>query len=175
MPGAAYFIPPPPPLSSSHALFPPTLQPRKRRRPGRLHPHGYPTAALDSPLPYHPWYHRRAHDVRFLRCAGPGAHPHSRRASLLHRSRVCPSIPAASGRYLCHLHRHHPLLIRGIAANLAKRTQICFLAALATLLPGLLCILWNGVLYMAAPLFCVLLLWVLAALLPAIFHLFAKS
>ncbi len=59
--------------------------------------------------------------------------------------------------------------------NLAKRTQICFLAALATLLPGLLCILWNGVLYMAAPLFCVLLLWVLAALLPAIFHLFAKS
>lgn len=53
--------------------------------------------------------------------------------------------------------------------GLSKRTQICFLAALATILPGLLCILWNGVLYMAAPLFCVLLLWVLAALLPAIF------
>lgn len=59
--------------------------------------------------------------------------------------------------------------------GLAKRTQICFLAALATLLPGLLCILWNGVLYMAAPLFCVLLLWVLAALLPAIVCRFAKS
>lgn len=59
--------------------------------------------------------------------------------------------------------------------GLAKRTQICFLAALATLLPGLLCILWNGVLYMAAPLFCVLLLWVLAALLPAIFCRYSES
>lgn len=59
--------------------------------------------------------------------------------------------------------------------GLSKRSQICFLAALATLLPGLLCILWNGVLYMAAPLFCVLLLWVLAALLPAIFCRLFKS
>lgn len=59
--------------------------------------------------------------------------------------------------------------------GLARRTQICFLAALATLLPGFLCILWDGVLYMAAPLFCVLLLWLLAALLPAIYSCFAKS
>lgn len=59
--------------------------------------------------------------------------------------------------------------------GLAKRTQICFLAAVATALPGLLCILWNGVLYVAAPLFCVLLLWVLAALLPAIVCRFVKS
>ncbi len=53
--------------------------------------------------------------------------------------------------------------------SFAKRTQICFLAALATALPGLLCILWDGILYMAAPLFCVCLLWVLTALIPAIF------
>lgn len=59
--------------------------------------------------------------------------------------------------------------------GLAKRTQICFLAALATMLPGLLCILWDGVLYMAAPLFCVLLLWLLTALLPAICSCFSKS
>lgn len=59
--------------------------------------------------------------------------------------------------------------------SFAKRSQICFLAALATCLPGLLCILWDGVLYMAAPLFCVLLLWVLAALLPAICCRFTKS
>ena len=53
--------------------------------------------------------------------------------------------------------------------SFAKRSQICFLGALAAILPGLLCVLWDGVLYMAAPLFCVLLLWVLAALLPALF------
>ena len=59
--------------------------------------------------------------------------------------------------------------------GLAKRTQICFLAALATLLPGLLCILWDGVLYVAAPLFCVCMLWVLAALIPAIYCRLTKS
>ena len=59
--------------------------------------------------------------------------------------------------------------------SFAKRSQICFLAALAAILPGLLCVLWDGVLYMAAPLFCVLLLWVLAALIPALFCRSAQS
>ncbi len=41
----------------------------------------------------------------------------------------------------------------------ARRTQVAFLAALAMALPGLLCVLWGGVLYVAAPLACVVLLW----------------
>ncbi len=41
----------------------------------------------------------------------------------------------------------------------ARRTQVAFLAALVVALPGLLCVLWGGVLYVAAPLVCVLLLW----------------
>ncbi len=41
----------------------------------------------------------------------------------------------------------------------ARRTQVAFLAALALALPGLICVLWGGVLYVAAPLACVLLLW----------------
>lgn len=45
--------------------------------------------------------------------------------------------------------------------SIAACTQICFLAALAVGLPGLLCVLWGGVLYVSAPLVCVLALWLL--------------
>ncbi len=43
--------------------------------------------------------------------------------------------------------------------RLGRRTQVAFLAALAMALPGLICVLWSGVLYVAAPLACVALLW----------------
>ncbi len=41
----------------------------------------------------------------------------------------------------------------------ARRSQVAFLAALALALPGLICVLWGGVLYVAAPLACILFLW----------------
>ncbi len=41
------------------------------------------------------------------------------------------------------------------------RCQVCFLAAVATAIPGLLCVLWGGVLEVAAPLLCIAVLWVL--------------
>lgn len=50
--------------------------------------------------------------------------------------------------------------------SLAACTQICFLAALAVGLPGLLCVLWGGVLYVSAPLVCVLALWILMLAVP---------
>ncbi len=40
-----------------------------------------------------------------------------------------------------------------------RRSQVAFLAAMAMALPGLICVLWEGVLYVAAPLTCVALLW----------------
>lgn len=43
--------------------------------------------------------------------------------------------------------------------SLLKRSYICFLALPAFGLPGLLCVLWHGVLYVAQPLVCILLLW----------------
>ncbi len=60
------------------------------------------------------------------------------------------------------------LLVLWLAAVLvrerraARRSQLAFMAALAMLLPGLICVLWGGVLYVAAPLACVLLLWLYA-------------
>ncbi len=52
-----------------------------------------------------------------------------------------------------------------------RRTQLLFLAALATALPGLLCVLWDGVLYTAAPLACLLLLWLYSVPLAALYRL----
>jgi len=46
------------------------------------------------------------------------------------------------------------------------RAQIAFLAAVAVGLPGLMCVLWGGVLYVSAPLVCVLALWVLVMSVP---------
>ncbi len=43
----------------------------------------------------------------------------------------------------------------------AARTQVCFTAVPALLLPGLIGTLWHGVLYVAPFLFCVALLWLL--------------
>lgn len=43
--------------------------------------------------------------------------------------------------------------------RMRQRSHLCLLAAVAVALPGLLCVLWHGVLYVAQPLFCVFLLW----------------
>lgn len=43
----------------------------------------------------------------------------------------------------------------------AARTQVCFAAATALLLPGFIGTLWHGVLYVTPFLFCVALLWLL--------------
>lgn len=40
-----------------------------------------------------------------------------------------------------------------------RRSHICALAAAALVLPGCMCVLWHGVLYVGVPLACVLLLW----------------
>ncbi len=40
-----------------------------------------------------------------------------------------------------------------------KRSYICLLAVLALGLPGLLCVLWHGVLFVAQPICCIVLLW----------------
>lgn len=45
--------------------------------------------------------------------------------------------------------------------RIGRRTQICILALVAVALPGMLCVLWHGVLYMAPPMLCVALLWLL--------------
>lgn len=46
-----------------------------------------------------------------------------------------------------------------------RRTHICLLALVVLGLPGLLCVLWHGVLYVSQALACILLLWVI--LVPA--------
>ena len=43
--------------------------------------------------------------------------------------------------------------------RLVQRSHLCLLAAVAAALPGVMCVLWHGVLYVAQPLVCVLLLW----------------
>ena len=43
--------------------------------------------------------------------------------------------------------------------RLVSRSHLCLLAFVAMALPGLMCVLWHGVLYVAQPLMCVLLLW----------------
>lgn len=46
--------------------------------------------------------------------------------------------------------------------RMGQRNHVCLLAAVAIALPGMMCVLWHGVLYVAQPLVCVLLLWLLA-------------
>ena len=43
--------------------------------------------------------------------------------------------------------------------RLGRRNHLCLLAAVAVALPGLMCVLWHGVLYVAQPLVCIALLW----------------
>lgn len=43
--------------------------------------------------------------------------------------------------------------------SMGQRSHLCLLAAVAVALPGVMCVLWHGVLYVAQPLVCVLLLW----------------
>lgn len=43
--------------------------------------------------------------------------------------------------------------------RMGQRNHLCLLAAVAVALPGVMCVLWHGVLYVAQPLMCVLLLW----------------
>ncbi len=45
--------------------------------------------------------------------------------------------------------------------RLGRRSHICLLAAAALALPGLLCVLWHGVLYVSQPLTCIFLLWLI--------------
>ena len=42
-----------------------------------------------------------------------------------------------------------------------RRTHICLLATVAIAMPGLLCVLWHGVLYVSQPLVCLAALWLL--------------
>ena len=55
-----------------------------------------------------------------------------------------------------------------------RRCQVAFLAALAVALPGLLCVLWGGVLEVAAPLLCVALLWLYTVPVAALCRLLNK-
>ncbi len=58
--------------------------------------------------------------------------------------------------------------------RLSRRSQVAFLAALALVLPGLMCVLWGGVLYVAAPLVCVLLLWCFTVLFAPLLRRFCR-
>lgn len=49
-----------------------------------------------------------------------------------------------------------------------QRTQLCFTALTAVILPGLLCVLCDGVLYVAAPVVAVCTLWCLTAVVPSV-------
>lgn len=48
----------------------------------------------------------------------------------------------------------------------AHRLQVVLPALVALLLPGLLCVLWDCVFYVAAPVFCLLLTWLLVECIP---------
>lgn len=50
--------------------------------------------------------------------------------------------------------------------RLAERVQIALMAAVAVALPGLLCVLWDCVFYVAPLLFCVVFTWVLVVTVP---------
>lgn len=57
--------------------------------------------------------------------------------------------------------------------RLLRRTHICLLAAAAAVLPGFMCVLWHGVLYVGQPVVCVLLLWLALVPLAAIRRFFS--
>lgn len=57
--------------------------------------------------------------------------------------------------------------------RLSRRNHLCLLAAVAVALPGLMCVLWHGVLYVGLPLVCIFLLWVALVPLPLVRRLFS--
>lgn len=57
--------------------------------------------------------------------------------------------------------------------SLLRRTHICLLAAAAVILPGFICVLWHGVIFIGAPLVSILLLWLALVPLPLIRNLFS--
>lgn len=50
--------------------------------------------------------------------------------------------------------------------RMAERVQIALMAAVAVTLPGLLCVLWDCVFYVASLLFCVIFTWALVVAIP---------
>ena len=50
--------------------------------------------------------------------------------------------------------------------RMAERAQIALMAAVAVALPGLLCVLWDCVFYVAPLLFCVVFTWALVMVVP---------
>lgn len=60
-----------------------------------------------------------------------------------------------------------------VQPRLGRRNHVCLLAAVAVALPGLIGVLWHGVLYVAQPLMCVVLLWVVMVPLTLIRRLFS--
>lgn len=57
--------------------------------------------------------------------------------------------------------------------RLSRRNHLCLLAAVAVALPGLMCVLWHGVLYVGLPMVCIFLLWVAVVPLPLVRRLFS--
>lgn len=57
--------------------------------------------------------------------------------------------------------------------RLSRRNHICLLAAVALGIPGLMCVLWHGVLYVGQPLVCILLLWLVVVPCSLIRRLFS--
>lgn len=49
--------------------------------------------------------------------------------------------------------------------RLQRRSHICVLSTTAIILPGMICVLWESVFYVAQPLICIIILWCL--LVPA--------
>ncbi len=50
--------------------------------------------------------------------------------------------------------------------SFSHRAQVVLPALVAALLPGVLCVLWDCVFYIAAPVFCILLTWLLVECIP---------
>lgn len=67
---------------------------------------------------------------------------------------------------LCALVTLYVALVMLCVRGWIGRLQVTILAVLALSLPGVLCVLWGGVLNMAAPVACVLLLWLLTTFVP---------
>lgn len=61
-------------------------------------------------------------------------------------------------------------LVLLLQRRFGARVQIAFLAVIAILLPGMICVLWEGVFFVSPFLFSVLLTWLLVATVPFFSH-----